>query len=178
LYADNLKIFFAVAGNSDFASAQGELDVFSQWCIHSGMQLKLGKSKSMSLTRSCFTRHFQFELSGHRLDTDDSICDLRVVLDSKFNFTSHIDSLIVKVSKMLGCIRRICKKFRVPYTLETLYDSFVRSHLDYASLVWNPYYGVHLNRIEAIQKKFLKFALRTLGWSHNIELPPYYQGCR
>jgi hypothetical protein len=29
--------------------------------------------------------------------------------------------------------------------------------------VWNPYYGVHLKGIEAIQKKFLRFALRTLG---------------
>jgi hypothetical protein len=28
LYADNLKIFFPVAGNSDFAKTQAELDVF------------------------------------------------------------------------------------------------------------------------------------------------------
>jgi hypothetical protein len=28
LYADNLKIFFPVAGNSDFANTQAELDVF------------------------------------------------------------------------------------------------------------------------------------------------------
>jgi hypothetical protein len=63
---------------------------------------------------------------------------------------------------MLGYIRRIGKEFRDPYTLKTLYNSFVRSHLEYASVVWNPYYGVHLKRIEDIQKKFLKFALRTL----------------
>jgi hypothetical protein len=34
---------------------------------------------------------------------------------------------------MLGYIRRIGKEFRGPYTLKTLYNSFVRSHLDYAS---------------------------------------------
>jgi hypothetical protein len=92
----------------------------------------------------------------------DSICDLGVVLDSKLNFTSHISSLVVKASRMLGYIRRIGKKFRDSYTLKTLYNSFVRSHLDYASVVWNPYYGVDLKRIEAIQKKFLRLALRTL----------------
>jgi hypothetical protein len=79
---------------------------------------------------------------------------------------------------MLGYIKRIGKEFRNPYTLKTVYNSFVRSHLDYASVVWNPYYGVHLKRIEAIQKEFLKFALRTLGWSRDIELPPYCQRCR
>jgi hypothetical protein len=76
LYADDLKILFPVAGNSVLANAQAEIDVFSQWCIDSsGMQLNLGKCKSMSFTRSRFTRHFQYELSGHRLDSVDSICD-------------------------------------------------------------------------------------------------------
>jgi hypothetical protein len=130
-FADDLKIFFPVVGKSDFANAQAEVDVFSQWCIDSGMQLNLGNCKN-------FTRHFEYELSGHRLDSVDSICDLRVVVDSKLNFTSHIDSLIVKASRMLGYIRRIGKEFRDLYTLKTLYNSFVRSHLDY---------GVHLKRI-------------------------------
>jgi hypothetical protein len=44
--------------------------------------------------------------------------------------------------------------------------------------VWNPYYGVHFNRIEAIQNEFLRFALRTLGWSRDIEISPYCQRCR
>jgi hypothetical protein len=80
---------------------------------------------------------------------------------------------------MLGYLTRISKEFRDPYTLKTMYNSLVRSHLEYASVVWNPYYGVmHLKRIEAIQKKFLKFALRTLGWNRDIELHPYCQRCR
>jgi hypothetical protein len=75
---------------------------FFQWCIDSGMQLNLKKCKTMSFTRSRFTRHFQYVLSGHRLDSVDSICNLGVVFDSKLNFTLHIDSLIVK-ARRLGC---------------------------------------------------------------------------
>jgi hypothetical protein len=58
-----------------------------------------------SFKRSRFTRHFQYDSSGHRLDS----VDIGVVLDSKLNFTSHIDSLVLKASRMLGCIRRIGK---------------------------------------------------------------------
>jgi hypothetical protein len=58
-------------------------------------------------------------------------------LFSTQSFNSHIDSLVVKASRMLGYIRRIGKVFRDPYTLKTLYNSFIRSHLDYASVVWN-----------------------------------------
>jgi hypothetical protein len=104
---------FPVAGNSDLANAQAELDVFSQWCIDSGMLLNLGKCESMSFTRSRFTRHFEYESSGHRLDSVDSICDLGVVLDSKLNFTLHIDSLVVKAYRMLGYMRIIGKEFSI-----------------------------------------------------------------
>jgi hypothetical protein len=79
------------------------------------MQLNLVKYKSMSFTRSRFTIHFQYELLGHRLDGVDSISDLGVVIDSKLNFTSHIDSLTVKASRMLSYIRRTGKEFRDPY---------------------------------------------------------------
>jgi hypothetical protein len=135
LYADDLKICFPVAGNSDFANAQAELDVFLQWCTDSRMQLNLGKCKSISFTRSRLTKHFQYEHRGHRLNSVDSICALGVFLDSKLNFTSHIDSMVVKASRMLGYIRRIGKEFRDPYTLKTLNNSFVWSHLDYASVM-------------------------------------------
>jgi hypothetical protein len=91
LYAEDLKIFFPVARNIDFANAQAELDVFFQWCIDSRMQLNLGKCKSLSFTRSRFTRYFQYDFSGHRLDSVDFICDIGVVLDSKPNFTSLSD---------------------------------------------------------------------------------------
>jgi hypothetical protein len=73
LYADDLKIFYPVGGNSDFANVQAELYKIS----------------------------FKYELSGHRLDSVDSICDLGVVLDSRLDFTSNIDSLIVRASRML-----------------------------------------------------------------------------
>jgi hypothetical protein len=79
----------------------------------------------------------------------------------------------------VGLHKKNSSGFRDSYTLKTLYNSFVRSHLDYASVLWNPYYEVHLKRIEAIQKKFLRFALRTLGCSRgrDIEQPPYCQRC-
>jgi hypothetical protein len=66
----------------------------------------------------------------------------------RVNFTSHIYSMIVKASRMLGYIRirRISKEFRDPYTFKTLYNSFVWYHLDYTSVVWNPYYSMQENR--------------------------------
>jgi hypothetical protein len=130
----------------------------------------------LSFTRSRFTR--QYELSGHRLDSVDSICDLGVFLDSKPNFTSHIDSLVVKASMMLGYIRRIGREFRDPYTLKTLYNSFVRSQAlcrtRTTACIWKE---SRLSWRSFWDPRFL-FFFCTLEWSRDVKLPPYCQRWR
>ena len=45
--------------------------------------------------------------------------------------------------------------------------------LKYGSIIWDPYYVVHINSIESVQKQFLQgFCLRSLG-CNSYELPPY-----
>ena len=104
--------------------------------------------------------------------------DLGVVLDCKLSFREHIDSVVNKASAMLGFIKRLSKEFRCPYTYKILYTTYVRSRLEYASCVWQPFYVTHVNRIERIQEKFIKFALQRLPWNPNLELPPYENRCR
>src|SRR3978361_1267107 len=41
--------------------------------------------------------------------------------------------------------------------MKTLYFAFVRSRLEYASLIWCPYYDVHTGSLERVHRKFLKF---------------------
>jgi hypothetical protein len=64
---------------------------------------------------------------------------------------------------MLVFVKRLSCEFRDPYTLKTLYVSLVRRKLEYASCVWRSFYGAHINRIERVQKKFLRYALRGFG---------------
>ena len=39
--------------------------------------------------------------------------------------------------------------------------------------MWIPFFDSGLNRLENVQKQFLLFALRDLGWSNRFSLPPY-----
>ncbi|KAJ8709389.1 hypothetical protein PYW07_009215 [Mythimna separata] len=42
-------------------------------------------------------------------------------------------------------------------SVKILYCTFVRSHLEYASEIWNPCYLKYIDRIERIQKRFIKY---------------------
>jgi hypothetical protein len=78
---------------------------------------------------------------------------------------------------MLGFIRRVSGEFKDPYTLKALYMSLVRLKLEYASCVWAPFYDVHFDRVERVQRKFIRFALHGQGLNDLHDLPPYEDRC-
>lgn len=65
--------------------------------------------------------------------------------------------------KILGFIKRFSRDFRNPVTLRVLYTSLVRAHLKYATVIWSPYHREHVNSLESVQRRFLRFASFKLG---------------
>jgi hypothetical protein len=52
------------------------------------------------------------------------------------------------------------------------------SIIEYACVIWNPYYRNHSERIKRIQRRFVRFALRNFRWVANRLLSPKSQRCR
>lgn len=84
------------------------------------------------------------------------IKDLGVTLDSKLRFNKHIDTMIDAAFRALGFVLRCGKAFKKPSTLINLFNCFVRSKLEYGSVVWTPYHKIHIDRIERVQKRLTK----------------------
>src|SRR3978361_473786 len=59
--------------------------------------------------------------------------------------------------RSLGFIIRSCSHFDNLQCLKFLYFSYVRSHLEYASVVWSPFYDKYVTALESVRRKFLKF---------------------
>lgn len=114
-----------------------------------------------------------YTIGSSELEEVNSFVDLGVLLDQKLRFNLHIESIVNKAHSMLGFIKRWSKEFNDPYITRALFVSLVRPILEYACVVWSPYYNIYIDRIESIQKQFLLFALRGLGWNHFESLPPY-----
>ena len=99
-------------------------------------------------------------------------------MDSKLTFRDHISYVTSKASMNLGFMFRIAKHFRNTQCLKTLYCSLVRSILEYAAVVWAPFYQISIIRLESIQHKFVRFALRFLPWNNPQDLPCYEDKCK
>ncbi|XP_075163333.1 uncharacterized protein LOC142235966 [Haematobia irritans] len=81
-----------------------------------------------------------------------------------------------KAYALLALIRRHSTEFQDPYVRKTLYTALVRTKLEYAQIVWSPSCSTHINRIERLQKKFVKFCLSSLNFTEPI--PLYEHRCK
>lgn len=90
---------------------------------------------------------------------------------------SHCQDRIESIFE-LGFLKRICCDFRKVKAITSIYNAHVRSHLEYAFVIWNPIYGVHSDKIESVQKQFVIYALRgSVRRDAVYILPPYSVRC-
>ena len=110
----------------------------------------------MTYTCSGNTIVSDYMIGCHSPEKTSLFKDLGVTLDTSLQFSHHLDNVINKAFQMLGFIKRCTQDFTSTIALKTLYCALVRPHLEYASCVWSPFYGVHIDALQRVEHKFLK----------------------
>lgn len=173
MFADDFKIYLSINNLIDCIHLQEDLSRFSVWCLKNKLFLNFDKCKRITLTRKFIPIDFAYQLNENVVNKVEFITDLGVIVDKKLTFNLHIESIVNRANKLLGFIKRFSADFSDPYVVKILFISFVRSILEYACVVWCPYYDIYIKRLESVQKKFLRFALRGLPWADTLNLPAY-----
>jgi len=75
-----------------------------------------------------------------------------VTLSSDLSWSSHITAICTKANQKLGFIKRNLKG--TPHELKSLaYVVFVRSGMEYASIIWDPHFIKDSDALERVQKR-------------------------
>lgn len=156
-YADDLKFWRPIKSPEDCSILQAHLDKLQQFCMNHQMKLNVAKCKIVSYTKN--TVRFidsTYHINGECLERETSMKDLGVIFDSKLNYSQHIEMLHNTCLRTIGFIMRSCQDFKDPKTLIMLFNSLVRSKLEYCSVIWNPHNSTDIVKIERVQRKFVK----------------------
>ena len=78
--------------------------------------------------------------------------DIGVIVDSQLKFHSHISDKVNKANNVMGIIRRSFSHLDDEMFLK-LYKALVRPHLEYAAVVWSPYYKKYIKEVENVQRR-------------------------
>lgn len=141
------------------------------------MMLSIPKCTVISFQRKKQPLLFNYHIAGTCIQRTNVVTDLGVLLDTQLTFRQHLSMIISKANRQLGLIFRIGNEFVDYGTMRALYCSLVRSILETACVVWDPHYEFWSQRIERIQKHFVRRICRTLPWRDPDHLPPYESLC-
>lgn len=157
LYADDLKLYSDINSFEDCLKLQMNLDRINNWCITNNLPLNVQKCHVLSFTRRNEQLHYDYTLNNTSLNRVIEFKDLGVIFDSKLSFNQHILSVVLASYKSLGFVIRNSQGFNDISVLFLLFNTFVLSKLEYASIIWNPGYQTYRHSLENIQRKFLKY---------------------
>lgn len=156
LFADDLKLFSTVDTLDDCSNVQRSLSRIEDWCHRFRLSLNSEKSFYMRYTLRTDVLIGAYEVDGVRLRLENTCIDLGVRFDTKLTFRQHIFELIAKCYKTFGFVYRNAKDLSTE-CITALFFALIRSRLEYAAMVWDPIYMVHINSIESVQRSFLKY---------------------
>ena len=81
----------------------------------------------------------------------DSQKHLGLHLDSKLSFDIHIKTILTKVNRTIGLLRKFQQVLPRP-SLITIYKAFIRPHLDYGDVIFDQAFNNSFHqRLESIQ---------------------------
>jgi hypothetical protein len=82
---------------------------------------------------------------------------------------------MLQISKTLDLIKRVSTEFKCLAPFKASYCAFVRSVLEYDTIILDPYTATSRSQIEGVQRKFLNYAVRVLHIEH---IPHNYEPVR
>lgn len=177
IYADDVKIFLPVKIIDDCLLLQHDLRNFERFVDVNRLSINPSKCSVITYARRVQPIIFDYSLGHTILRRVETVRDLGVTMDQCLTFNDHINTVVKESLQLFALTRRFGRDFDDPHAILTIYTNLVRTKLDFASVVWRPQYDIHVQRLEAIQRKFVKFALRNLGWTRE-QMPDYDELCR
>lgn len=156
LFADDAKIFRKIKTLDDAKLLQKDMDAIIKWVDENDLSLNLDKCEIMSFSKKNNIILHKYFLSDHEVRRVTEVKDLGITLDQKLTFKTHIQNISAKSHRMLGFTMRMSKEFKNNDISKLLFNAFVRSILEYNSVLWSSQPKYIINQLEKIQAKFCR----------------------
>ena len=160
MYADDTLVYRSIHNEDDAKELQDDVDHIQAWA--NKFLMKFNVEKCVHMRVACQKRlrnpsyRYYLDLGGSVIPNCSEARYLGVLLTSDFHFSKHIDGVCVKANQVIGFLRRnfggasrTAKK--------TAFTSLVRSRLEYASSVIDPYFRTDCKKLEAVQRRGARF---------------------
>ena len=134
-----------------------ELRKVDKWLTTNRLALNVNKSNFVLFHSSSNIPHrkIRIKIRNKRITEENDVKFLGVLLDSTLTWKPHITELSKKLSKTIGIFYKL-RHYATADVLKLLHYALLYPFLIYGSSVWGIAYQSHLDKLQAIQNKFIK----------------------
>ena len=167
LFADDCVLYRQIDTQADHNKLQADLQKLNEWAEQWQMNFNASKCFVMSIGTVRNKKCFDYTLKGTMLGRVAHSPYLGVELTDDLMWNRHIGNITMKANKALGFVRRNLAQAS-PVVKELAYFSLVRPHLEYASVVWDPYHTTMVNKLEKVQNRAARFVKKDYDRTSSI----------
>jgi hypothetical protein len=170
LFADDAKCYRSIASLDDCRMIQKDLDALLKWSQKWKLTFSPDKCKVLTVSRRKNNYIFKYCLNGIQLERVNNFADLGVNISHDLSFHDHVKAKVNKANSMVGLIKRTTSKLPAPHVMVKLFETLVRTHLEYCCQVWSPHNKRDIVLIERVQRGFTKSILHGTSLSYKDRL--------
>ena len=163
MFADDLTLYKEVCTLADCDLLQNDLSNVFSWSQCWQLKLNWNKCEAINITNKRNSLSFSYTINCHPIQWSPRVHYLGVIFDSHLKWSAQCHHVAFKATRVLNLLRR--SLFSCHSAVKSLaYTSIVRPHLEYASIVWNPYTSSDTNLLAAVQNRAACWICAT--WDH------------
>ena len=158
LFADDALVYKEIGSVADAKALQADINILTEWASTWQMLFNAKKCYVMRIHRGRSSCLYNYTMCNTPLEDMEHHPYLGVEISNNLSWTHHITNVKIKANKCLNMVRQNFTHGTTPEVRETIYKSFMRPHLEYASSVWDPYTKKDINCLEAVQNRGARYA--------------------
>ena len=157
LFADDSKLF-----STEPLDLQNTIDASENWLSQRQLQLAPHKCAILKISKPSVSNDSKFKIKNHFVEEVPHFKDLGIVVSRNLSWTAHIDAICHTASVTSYQLYKSIRTKNI-WTWMKLFNTYVRPKLEYCTPVWSPSFQGEIDKVEAIQRRFTKFAFQRCG---------------
>ena len=153
-FADDTKVSKKIENEEDKQKLQEDLDIIYKWAEENLMFFNTDKFEQLTYGE---TKNIEIDSyknsSKESIDRKFNVKDLGIITNNKMTFREHIQSVVLSCRRISGMIMRTFHS-REPELMLRIFNTYIRSKIEYCCSVWSPSLQKEINELERIQKTF------------------------
>ena len=154
LFADDCLLYKEINSVKDQEDLQEDISKLENWASKWGMRFNASKCQILQIRDKL--KSFTYKNGGILLQNVNDCLYIGVNISHDLSWRNHINNTTKKASSTVGFLRRNLRN--CPKDCRKLaYISLVRSKLEYAATVWDPFTKNEIDKLERVQKQAARF---------------------